>query len=205
MTEHAQIELIAAFVIISGQIFTYLKYQADARRLAEKVETAREHMAGRIETVRQDVNGKMQQLIEAREAAGQLRGMAAGLAQGQQVERDRSGEVSAVMEQFTEIWAYVRNRAIAEMVAKGLVTMPDMTPTPAVRQWYAPLMNRLKPWYAKHRGLDDLQLFFACHKEFGNVLVEEICKPYGVFDGACIQLAIEVAKQPMPESTEARP
>ncbi len=94
-----------------------------------------------------------------------------------------------------EVWGYLRNRAIAEVMAKGLVTMPGMIVTDEAKSWYSHLIPELKEWYKANANLDRLTMFTSCHKTFGKRLLAEICNPYGLFDGACVELALLVAEQ----------
>ena len=63
---------------------------------------------------------------------------------------------------------------------------------------YEPMASKLRALYAKNQGLTDDALAMAIEKEYGNEILGTICIPNGLYMGACLVIAVEVAKGPKP-------
>lgn len=187
------LQLIGFLAILCYMAFNnYLASQRTKATLS-KVDTATQKVAenqAAVLEVKETINGKMAELIKTKEE------LARTSAKLEMVSGITPKDAVLMSSQVGEVWLYLRNRAIAEALAKGYVTADGMKMTASneVRRWYANMIPDLKEWYKNNVALDDAQLFMACHKKFGERLTAEICKPYGVFDGACVQLAIILAK-----------
>ncbi len=84
------------------------------------------------------------------------------------------------------IWDFVVRRAAAEAVYKGIATMN----TPLVVA-----VEDLQAFYASlPRGMPDSEIMMEIEKKFGPRIVKDVCIPYKLHGGACLLIALDVAR-----------
>ena len=67
--------------------------------------------------------------------------------------------------------------------------------TDEAKSWLADLAQELKSfWRRLGRTLSDVQLMEEIEKRWGKEIVEKICIPHGLFQGVCLLIAMQVAK-----------
>jgi hypothetical protein len=196
MTEAILLALINGMVTLLASVIVVWRASlaANAATIAARdAVTASRESKNAIADVHKDINGKMAQLIAAKEDVAR----AAGKVETEEKYRAISAiEATTMSSQVSELWTYLRSRALAESFAKGLISSRGLSIVLShnVKDWYATMSPDLVSWYSDKHDMSDDELFIDCHKTFGKRLTREICEPYGVFDGACVALAILVAK-----------
>ena len=98
------------------------------------------------------------------------------------------------------MWAFQMRRAMSEVVEKGIGSLNSpLIFTPESRAALEPIKSRLIDFYDNkvtdtERHSDSL-LLLAIERVFGNELLELVCVPCMLTHGACLLLAMAVAKQ----------
>lgn len=94
------------------------------------------------------------------------------------------------------MWDFLLRRAQSEAVQKGFATMNS----PMIIQDHAfdimaPVAAQLRSFYASFSNPpDDSELALLIEREFGDKILHEVCVPHGLLMGACLPVAIAVAK-----------
>lgn len=106
-----------------------------------------------------------------------------------------------------DLWAdFQLRRGRVEALQKGLMSaIPEgpavpLTLRPDVRNAYDPVAPYLRRRYRKasEKSLSRVQFAEVIEHEFGPWMARHICAPLGISDGACLDIAIEVAMEPNP-------
>lgn len=95
------------------------------------------------------------------------------------------------------IWDFLIRRAVSEGLGKGALEMNSpVRATEAAKQWIpAELRDELQRFYASRCNKMSLpQLMMAIEREYGDIILREVCIPRGLASGACLVIAAEVAK-----------
>lgn len=94
------------------------------------------------------------------------------------------------------VWEFLVRRAVSEAVVKGVATINSpVRLAENAREWLEPLKSALTQFYARQgHGLTDGQLMMAIEQQFGDRIFREVCIPHGLWAGACLVLAAEIAK-----------
>jgi hypothetical protein len=95
------------------------------------------------------------------------------------------------------IWDYIISRAELEFLQKGMgVKNSPVLVTDKTREWYKPIVNDLRTDYKKFGvKFTDRELFEIIYKKYGIWIAENVCRPYGLQNGACIIAAMAIAKE----------
>lgn len=95
------------------------------------------------------------------------------------------------------IWDFMMRKALSEGLQKGLMTQNSpIELAPRVRPYYAGMAAELKAFYRKHQHLDEREMFRLFEHHFGERMVKEVCVPLGLVAGACVIMAIAIAREP---------
>lgn len=106
-------------------------------------------------------------------------------------------KVEGIDEKVNVIWEYLIRRAMSEAVFKGVATLNSpIVITEEAKTW----MEELKPELQKlflngWQKLPDRMLLMEIEKKFGERIVRNICIPHGLHSGACLLIALQVAKE----------
>lgn len=97
------------------------------------------------------------------------------------------------------MWEFLMRRGKAEAVRSGMAQLNSPIVFNAESMtWMDPFKPELQRFYAaflkENPKPTDMQLSFEIEKTFGDRILKEICIPKGIMLGACLQLAIAVAK-----------
>jgi hypothetical protein len=105
-------------------------------------------------------------------------------------------ELTAIRFKAETMWAFQMRRAVSEVVTTGVGKMesPIKFSEMAIRSM-GPIKHDLIGLYARKRPTDDLLFLLDIEAEFGSRLLERVCIPYGLSHGACLLLALSIAKQ----------
>ena len=95
------------------------------------------------------------------------------------------------------LWDFQLRRGISEAVQKGAATVNSpVTITDEARKWMSSLAVELRAFYRTlGRTLSDRDLAIEIERRFGERLVKEVCIPRGIFEAACLVIAVHVAKE----------
>lgn len=95
------------------------------------------------------------------------------------------------------MWDFQMRRAMSEGLREGVLKHNSpIAPTPEALAWLDSLKHELQSFYAKlGKRLSDRDLAIEIERRFGRKILEEVCIPHGLFQGVCLILAKEVAKQ----------
>lgn len=64
------------------------------------------------------------------------------------------------------------------------------------RSWMAFLKNDLQALYKSvGHNLSDIDLALEIERNFGDLIVKKVCIPNGLLAGACLLIAVEIAKE----------
>lgn len=106
---------------------------------------------------------------------------------------------SSVQEQVTDLWAYIRRRAYAEAIEKGILEEHHARLSVKAKQVFKadPLLGQDLWQYYQNGGheLREDQLFVEIEKRFGERIVTSICIPLGIHAGACLLAAIQLCRE----------
>lgn len=105
-------------------------------------------------------------------------------------------KIRELEERIDLLWEFQLRRAKVEAKEKGVgeINSPIKISEEA-KLWMKELTNELKAFYRKlGRTLSETQLAEEIEKRFGKEIVEKVCLPHGLFQGACLLIAMEVAR-----------
>ena len=94
------------------------------------------------------------------------------------------------------MWGFQMRRSMSEVVNTGIGTINSpLIITKEVRSRLDPIKHRLQDWYKNYtdRG-SDASVLLGIEKEFGDDLLTLVCFPCGLSYGACLIVALMVAK-----------
>lgn len=95
------------------------------------------------------------------------------------------------------IWEFLLRRAMGEAVLKGVATINSpLIITSEAKSWLDPLKPALQAKYlSSWQKLSDRDLLLAIEKEFGSQLAKDVCIPRHLNSGACLLIAMQVARE----------
>lgn len=99
------------------------------------------------------------------------------------------------------LWEFQLRRAKVEALRQeiGTVNSP-LKISEEAKSWMKELAHELRAFYRKlGRTLSETQLAEEIERRFGKEIVEKVCLPHGLFQGACLLIAMEVAKEMDPK------
>jgi hypothetical protein len=103
--------------------------------------------------------------------------------------------IAGMSEQVSEIWAHYRSRSLENIKIRSIMDIKSQEILEPIKKYFDVLLPKLKVWYAKNKSLTDLELFILCHQEFGDELIRKVSIPANLFYGACVELAVNIAKE----------
>lgn len=141
------------------------------------------------------VNSRLDELIIAVKKASH----AEGVAEGVKNEQDRlAAKLISVTktEEITQIWSYLRDRAIIELTSKEILdSNSSRIIAKNIREAYKEILPELKEWYKANKDFSEEKLFKVCYQEYGTQLLAKVCKVNDLYIGACVEIAIRLAKE----------
>lgn len=95
------------------------------------------------------------------------------------------------------MWGFQMRRSMSEVVTSGSGTFKSpIVITPEARAHLDPLKDELIGWYKNYEGRDsDASVLLGLEQYFGDRLFDLVCVPCGLSYGACLIIALAVAKQ----------
>ena len=95
------------------------------------------------------------------------------------------------------LWDFQMRRGSGELVNKGLATMNSpITLTEESKKWMHELAEELKKFYSRlGRHLNDRDLAIEIERRYGDDILKKVCIPNNISEGACLIIALEVAKE----------
>lgn len=105
--------------------------------------------------------------------------------------------MSATETKLNVVWGFLMNRAIGEAVQKNIATFNSpVVISEEAKRWMAGMADQLREFYAKlGRRLSEWELALEIERMFGEQILKEVCIPNHLSQGACLLIAIEVAKE----------
>ncbi len=107
-----------------------------------------------------------------------------------------SMRVGALELKVDTMWGFQMRRSMSEVITSGIAQMnsPLKFSEEAVAR-LEPIKDDLLAWYTKQpQGLGDATLMLKIEQSFGDILLKLICIPCGLSYGACLILALFMAK-----------
>lgn len=99
-----------------------------------------------------------------------------------------------------ELWRFQMRRGFNEAIEKGVATVNSpMNVTPAAREAFVPLIDRLRDLHTQYGNLEDHDFAVWIENKLGELIASEVCPRLGIQEGACLVLAIKLAREPEPE------
>jgi hypothetical protein len=94
------------------------------------------------------------------------------------------------------MWGFQMRRAMSEVVTSGVGVMNSpLVITDDALAHLDPIKPRLLEWYANYPGKDnDASILLGIESEFGDDILKTVCFPCGLSYGACLIIALVVAK-----------
>lgn len=95
------------------------------------------------------------------------------------------------------MWGFQMRRSMSEVVTSGMGSMNSpLIISDEVRARLDPIKGRLIEWYKAYPGRSsDASVLLGIEQEFGDDLLKEVCIPCGLSYGACLIIALMVAKE----------
>lgn len=95
------------------------------------------------------------------------------------------------------MWAFQMRRAVSETITSGLGAMNS--PLHFTEEAMASLdpirADLIHFWGGLPPGTSDAEALLAIEQRFGDELLKDVCSPCGLSHGACLLLALAIAKQ----------
>lgn len=106
-------------------------------------------------------------------------------------------KVSALEVKVTTMWEFLMRRALSEGLEKGILTVNSPVKiSDEAKKWMGDMAVELQQFYRKlGRNLSDLELAYEIERRFGDEILKKVCIPNGLYSGACLLIAMEVAKE----------
>lgn len=113
---------------------------------------------------------------------------------------DYSGRLDRLEERVTTMWEYQLRCAHSEAVERGVGTMNSpIVINEQSKSWFGELAPALREFYQKEgKNLSFNDLSLEMERRFGAEMFKKVCIPYGISQGSCLLIAIEVAKETAP-------
>lgn len=94
-------------------------------------------------------------------------------------------------------WDFLMRRAVSEAISSGVATKNSpVIVTDEAKKWMKPLLGPIKDYYKNlGRNLTLSELAMEIERRFGEQILNEICIPHGLSQGACLLIAIQAAQE----------
>jgi len=108
-----------------------------------------------------------------------------------------SAKFSAMSVKVDTMWDFIMRRAMSEAVNKGIATLNSpLVINSEAKALMAPLRARLQEFYLKEgQQMSDADMQLEIERRFGADIVREVCIPHNLHAGACLLIAVSVAKE----------
>jgi len=108
-----------------------------------------------------------------------------------------SREYGALETKVNTMWAFQMRRAVSEVVTSGLGTINSpLLFNDLAKKSLEPIKGRLVEFYdTLPKPTSDVMALLKIEEIFGSQLLELVCIPCGLTHGACLLLALTVAKK----------
>ncbi len=108
----------------------------------------------------------------------------------------KAAERTASLEvKVNTMWEFQLRRAEAEVVQKGLGSKNSpLIINDDAKDWLVEMAPQLRKFYVGVSDQPDSDVLLLLEKEFGAELMEKVCIPRGLGHGACLLIALAVAK-----------
>ncbi len=115
-----------------------------------------------------------------------------------------SERLAQAEDRISLLWEFQLRRAKVEVLTQGIaVRNSPIKIKPGIEEWLGDLAVELKNFYRKlGREMTETQLAEEIERRYGKELVEKLCIPHGLFQGACLIIAMDVAKSALKEDKE---
>ena len=93
------------------------------------------------------------------------------------------------------VWDFLMRRAVSEAINVGVaVKNSPIEVTDEAKQWMKPLLASIRDFYRETGGnLTDRELALEIERRFGEQILNEVCIPHRLSQGACLLIAIQAA------------
>ena len=109
---------------------------------------------------------------------------------------DCEKDIATIKERVEVIWEFLMRRALSEAVKIGVATINSPVKIdPEACKWFGDMEAGLRALYEQFTGFSDAQMMLEIERRFGEKILKEVCLPHGLFAGACLFIALEVAKR----------
>lgn len=111
--------------------------------------------------------------------------------------------VTHVEQRIETLWDFQLRRAKVEAVVQGVGRMNSPLVLNAdAKSWLEGIAAELRSFYRRlGRTLTESQLAEEIERRWGDEIVKRVCIPHGLFQGTCLLLAMEVAKEGLNEES----
>lgn len=93
------------------------------------------------------------------------------------------------------MWDFQMRRSFAEAVRTGVGTMNSpLQLSPSAKATLDPLKEDLQKFWDDHRDKTNIDFIMLLESRFGDELLKRVCIPLGLSHGACLLIALAVAK-----------
>lgn len=94
------------------------------------------------------------------------------------------------------MWSFQMKRAVSETISSGVATMNSpLCFTDTAMAYLDPIKDDLvKMWKKRDNKHSDADMLLEIERRFGDELLTSVCIPRGVSHGACLLLALAIAK-----------
>lgn len=105
--------------------------------------------------------------------------------------------IVAVEDKIMTLWDFQLRRARVEALQAGIGKMNSpFQINDEAKAWIGEMANELRAFYRRlGRLMTEAELVAEIEKRWGKELVEKVCIPHGLYQGACLLIAMEVAKE----------
>ena len=103
----------------------------------------------------------------------------------------------AIEVKVNTMWDFQLRRGEAESLLRGLaLRQSPLIVTSEARAWVADIADGLRSFYRTewHR-LPERDVVIEIERRYGQILLEQVCIPHQIWQGACLIIALAVAKE----------
>lgn len=111
---------------------------------------------------------------------------------------DLGRRVTTLEARVESLWTFLLRRGVAEAVTRGVGSMNSpLTISDEAKAWFAPFAHELHEFYRGGGGgsLPDDRLAEEIERRWGERMLREVCLPHGMSQGACLLIAMAVARE----------
>lgn len=108
-----------------------------------------------------------------------------------------AGRLSKMELKVETTWDFLMRRAVSEAVMTGVaVKNSPVVVNDEAKKWMKPILGPIRDFYKSlGRKMTEYELMMEIERRFGEQILDEVCIPHGLSQGACLLIAVQAAME----------